>query len=461
MKSKKFKLAAIGISMITAMSFMACGSDAASTPPESPQPAETEAVEQTKESAEESGNNSGGKKVSIVLATNWGEGDSKYDYFYPVYEKFKEEVSDTIDITLETYTTEDYKTKIKTQTAAGNLPDVFTYWGGGLMTDMQEAGLLLNADRYFEDSESTDREDFLESSFEYYIAGDGNTYGIPIESTRGILIANAELFEEYGLDYPTTYEELLACGEVFRANDIIPMAIGSNGGTPSEFFYSEIYNQYEGGAQELESLPSGGAFATDNALKVAEVIQDMISNKLFPEDTVTNGGWGPSLQLYTDRKAAMTYTYPWMFEAIPEDIQEASTIIPIPQMPDSTVDSSTIQAGFTVYGFLINKESYEDPAKKEAMIKVCDFLASDELTNALVESGMVPCKDVEVPYDSQKLIMQKTIDYSADKNLCQVHYTKMPSASAITEMDSGLDELFINAITPQEFIDKVQSAVGN
>ena len=24
-------------------------------------------------------------KVSVVVATNWGEGDSKYDYFYPVF----------------------------------------------------------------------------------------------------------------------------------------------------------------------------------------------------------------------------------------------------------------------------------------------------------------------------------------------------------------------------------------
>ncbi len=43
---------------------------------------------------------------------------------------------------------------------------------------------------------------------------------------------------------------------------------------------------------------------------------------------------GASLQLYTDRKAAMTYTYPWMFESIPEEIQEASEIIvPLPMLP--------------------------------------------------------------------------------------------------------------------------------
>ena len=79
-------------------------------------------------------------KVSVVVATNWGEGDSKYDYFYPVFQKFQEENADTMDVTLQTYSTEDYKTKIKTQTASGDLPDVFTYLGGVMTKDIVDAG---------------------------------------------------------------------------------------------------------------------------------------------------------------------------------------------------------------------------------------------------------------------------------------------------------------------------------
>ena len=156
MKKNTGKWTALCMAAVLAAGLSGCGDAGAETQNAAqPDAAQTEATEndaqqeQTDEASKADSAGVSGEKVSVVLATNWGEGDAKYDYFYPLFEQFQEEHKDTLDITLQTYSTEDYKTKIKTQTASGDLPDVFTYWGGGMMKDMVDAGLLLNVDDYF------------------------------------------------------------------------------------------------------------------------------------------------------------------------------------------------------------------------------------------------------------------------------------------------------------------------
>ena len=395
-------------------------------------------------------------KASLKFATNWGPGDAKYDYFEPLYNEYVDSVKDTADIQIETLSTADYKTKIKVEMASGELPDVFTWWGGALLKDMVDSDLLLNVDDYFAASKAVTRDQFVDGSFGYYTLG-GSTYGIPLEGTRSLFLANSELFKKYNLAYPTTFEELKACNDVFKANGIITLAIGSNGGEPSSFFYSELYNQFPGAADELNNLSTSMKFDTDNALKTADAIAQMRDLGMFPEDTVANGGWSASLQLFVDGKAAMTYTYPWMFDFISEDMQAKTDIIPVPMMDGATNNPADFLSGFTVYGFCINKASFNDPAKHDALVALCDFLASDKLTAALTQSGMVPDKKVDVDWSKAKPIMQKLMAYCEGKTLTSVHFTVIPDNATVNIFNSALDELFVGALTPQEYVAKVQA----
>lgn len=396
------------------------------------------------------------EKVTIKFATNWGPGDAKYDYFEPLFNEYAASVKDTADVQIETLSTIDYKTKVKVEMASGELPDVFTWWGGALMKDMVDAGLLLNADEYFAASDTVKRDQFVDGAFGLYTMGD-TAYGIPLEGTRSLFLANRELFEKYGLAYPKTYEELKAVNEVFKANGIITLAIGSNAGEPSGFFFSELYSQFEGAQEELADMSTGMKFNTENALKTAEALADMRDLGMFPEDTVANGGWSASLQLFVDGKAAMTYTYPWMFDFIPEEMQEKSELIPVPMLDGAANNPADFVSGFTVYGFCVNKASFNDPAKRDAIISLCDFLASDELTKALTQSGMVPDKNVEIDLSNAKTIMKKMLEYCDGKKLSSVHYTVIPDNAALNLFHSGLDELFVGALTPAEYVDKVQA----
>ncbi len=110
-----------------------------------------------------------------------------------------------------------------------------------------------------------------------------------------------------------------------------------------------------------------------------------------------------------------------------------------------------------MYGFCINKASFNDPAKHDALVALCDFLASDKLTEALTQSGMVPDKKVDVDWSKAKPIMQKLMVYCEGKTLTSVHFTVIPDNTTVNIFNSTLDELFAGALTPQEYVSKVQA----
>ncbi|RXZ82203.1 extracellular solute-binding protein [Paenibacillaceae bacterium] len=436
--AKLFRLAAV--MMILTLVLAACGKAA-----------------ETKEDGQDD-TPQAGKKVSLRFATVWGPGDSKYNYFKPLFDKFAEENKDRVEITFETARPEDFKTKIKVDLASNNLPDIFTYWGGSTLKPIVDADALVTVDEYLSKSTKIKKEQFSDSAWGYYTLG-GTAYGIPVEATHPAMIANRELFEQYNLEYPKTYEDLKHVAEVFNSNGIIPFAMASKGGQPASFWFSELYNQFGNAEQELKDMGTTWNFATDNALKTATLIDEMRTLNMFPKDTMANGDWGPALQLYTDGKAAMTYTYPWMFEFISDELQASTDIIPMPMMPDATRDPATFVSGFTLFGFVMNKKSFDDPDKQQILVELADMLASDEMMNELTKSGMLPAKNIEFDRSNLKPIFNNMLDFAADLDHTPVHYTTIPDDNALTAYQSLLDELLVGVTTPQQYVDKVQAAL--
>ena len=98
MKKNTEKWTALLMTAVMAAGLTGCGNAGAETQgakqpaAEQDQTAQSDTGQEQQDAAAEaeSGGAAGGK-VSVVLATNWGEGDAKYDYFYPLFEKFQEE----------------------------------------------------------------------------------------------------------------------------------------------------------------------------------------------------------------------------------------------------------------------------------------------------------------------------------------------------------------------------------
>lgn len=131
--------------------------------------------------------------------------------WYKALDEYKES-HPNITIVEDTADNDAYKTKLKTQLAAGAVPDVFYAWGGGFTKPFVEAGMVENLDPYVEDG-TIDLDAMMPdicNNFYY----DGSLYGLPLDSFIGVLMCNQSLFDEYGLEIPKTMDDLYAVSAI-------------------------------------------------------------------------------------------------------------------------------------------------------------------------------------------------------------------------------------------------------
>jgi len=399
------------------------------------------------------------KPVTLFIYDPYGGDATKDSVFAPEFEKFKE-AHPMIKFESQLVVGDDVRTRIKVDAASGKTPDVFGFGAfESMLGAVAAAGIPLEADKYFEKSKTTKRSDYPAASLATVTVYDGKTYSIPNQGYQFYFMVNKELFQKFNLEYPETYEELLAVSKVFSDNGIVPLAVGSKGGNPSHFFYSELYVQLPGALEELKALKTSYKFDTDNAYRIAEVIDEMRRNKVFPKDTIAGGDWGPSFSLFAEEKAAMLFSFTFVLGGFPEEMRDKVEIIDVPRLPDGVLDPAEFTHASTVGGWVISKKAWEDEAKQAAIIEFVDWLTSVELMNIMATIDVMPMRKEGLDPSNLTPMYKRILEYNKDKEVVPCHMTELPDANSFSVFQTTLDELWAGSISPKDFVDKVQKSV--
>ena len=322
------------------------------------------------------------EKVAIRFAHCYGQQDPKF----PLYEEFIKDFqvkNPNISVTVESSPGMDHATKIKTDLAGNNTPDLFNYWSLGWLTPVINSNQVADlTDTINSDPELKDR--FLEGAYECGLF-DGKMYGIPAEAFFCELFVNSELFKKYNLTYPKTYDELKNVITVFKSNNIIPFAEAGKGGDPAENTLSGFL--YKVGGKSLnDDVIKNGDFSS--VIKGCTYFQELVKLGAFPEGV--NGMNGDEkMALFNDEKAAMMYDGSWMIGAVKPEIASKIDFIPLPNMPESKADPSGLTGGIGL-SYLISTNAAKDELKKAAVIKLIKYLTSDEAIKILLEKTANP-----------------------------------------------------------------------
>lgn len=164
-------------------------------------------------------NLSNDEPVTLTMWTIATESDSAHNAFKSAIADY-EAAHTNVKIKMETFENESYKTKIKSAVAANELPDIFFTWGGGFSSSFIDAGKVLALDSYYENY----KDELPKSALKYATYND-KIYGVTYITPISVIFYNKAMFEEYNLEEPKTWDELVNVCETFLDNGITPFGV--------------------------------------------------------------------------------------------------------------------------------------------------------------------------------------------------------------------------------------------
>lgn len=180
---------------------------------------------------------SGGSNEStkITLSTLSGE---VTENLQAAADKFMEE-NPEVEIEIVDYPEDQYKEQGRNYFTSNDRPDLAWYWVEDNFFQMAEAGVFEPLNDLYE------RENYYDvlpkSTIDLYTSSDGNQYAINTDVVwTPVLYYNKDIFEEVGVEPPTTFEELHKIGEKLSEAGYIPLAAGAGEGYVTGHMFSAL-----------------------------------------------------------------------------------------------------------------------------------------------------------------------------------------------------------------------------
>ncbi|MGP3954423.1 extracellular solute-binding protein [Nonomuraea sp. 3N208] len=129
-----------------------------------------------------------------------------------------------------------YKAKLTTITQSGKAPDIFASWGGGVLKQQVDAGLVKDITGDVADV----LPNFTPAALSAYQI-DGKTYGLPTDIGMVGFWYNKKLFEKAGItEPPTTWSAFLEDVKKLKAAGVTPIALAGKEKWPGHYYWAYL-----------------------------------------------------------------------------------------------------------------------------------------------------------------------------------------------------------------------------
>ncbi len=314
-------------------------------------------------------------------------------------EIFEEQTGATVDLQVTAF--EDLNASAEQLFDSSDAPDVSEYnKGNGTAGQLAAIGVIQNLDDAYEKYGWADKLgagiDTIAKYNEDGVMGSGSFYGVPNYGEFVFMYYNVEMFEEYGVEVPTTQAELEEAMQTFVDAGITPLTTSAQEYPMGQLWYQLALSQADRSFVDAYQLYTEEVNWQGEEISYAtETLDDWVSKGYISSDVSGMTAEDAGLQ-YINGEVPMFYSGSWWYGRMLSDVTDFT--VGITNWPGTTL---TPGSGGNIW--VVPVES-EQPELAEIFI---DITMSPEVQALMGESGGLPVAantaDVQDP-DAQALI---------------------------------------------------------
>jgi raffinose/stachyose/melibiose transport system substrate-binding protein len=252
-----------------------------------------------------------GKSFSADKQVNisWWHLDTQDDY-KAEWQKIADEYVTThpnVKITITVLANEPFKQKIATAMQSGNPPDIFRSWGGGVMNEYANAGLLRDITK---EVTGTEWGKSIGKGAVAVYAHNGKFYGAPYDMGAVGIWYNKAIFKKLNIAPFKTWTDLINGVKKIKAAGITPIALGEGDKWPGHFWWAYLATRIGGKDAFDKAASRKGSFADPAFIKAGEKLNELIKLQPFQAGFLS-GTYNDEASLVGNRKAAMELMGQW------------------------------------------------------------------------------------------------------------------------------------------------------
>ncbi|MFF5504709.1 extracellular solute-binding protein [Streptomyces roseolus] len=276
---------------------------------------------------------------------------------------------------------EAFKSKLTATTSSGKLPDVFQTWGGGVLRQQVDAGLVEDLTDVLDWSS-----ELTTVSLEAYRI-EGRTYGVPYDIGMVGFWYNKKLFARAGITAPpATWAELLDAVGKLKAAGITPIALAGKEKWPGHYYWAYLAMRVAG-LPALQQAATGKDFTGAGFVQAGVHLKELVDLQPFQPSFLGAGYATPGGQAATmgNGKAAMELMGQWgpsVQKDAGADLGADLGFFPFPTVDGGVGKATEVFGGGG--GFALRKG-----APKEAL-DFLRFFVLDNQAKLLASNGYLP-----------------------------------------------------------------------